>query len=133
MSDVKTEDLLNRIPNLPTGPIVDKNGMPTDDEWDFRQILITALQKNIGSEGLVAPTQTNDTTNLDLFLRNHIKDIQDAQLPNPITGQLPGAYTCQFGTFLYDATNNRILVAIDGGGGVPAFKEVVLVPPVPPI
>jgi hypothetical protein len=110
-----------RIPNLPTGAMTDKDGMPTNDELVFRQNLVTSLQNNFGSEGLIAPTQTNAAAP-----DNFIKQIQDFQLPN-------GQYTCGFGRFLYDATNNRMLVSIDGGAGVPAFMEITLAAPVPPV
>lgn len=110
-----------RIPNLPTGPLTKQDGYPTDDELVFRQTLVSSLQANFGSEGAVVPTQTNAVAPA-----NYIKQIQDNQLSN-------GQYTCGFGRFLYDATNNRILVSIDGGAGVPAFMEVTLTAPVPPV
>lgn len=110
-----------RIPILPTGVLVKEDRTASEDELTFRQSLITSLQQNFGNEGLVMPTQTNG-----LAPENYIKQIQDHQLPN-------GTYTCGFGRFLYDATNNRILVSIDGGGGVPAFQEVTITPPAPPV
>ncbi len=116
-----------RIPNLPTGPLVDDSNNPTDDEMTFRRTLISQLQLNFGNEGCVIPTQTNAVAP-----DNFIKQIQDNRIPDPVTGA-PGQYTCGFGRFLYDATNNRILVSIDGGGGVPAFMEVTLTVPVPPV
>ena len=116
-----------RVPTLPLGPMVDETGNPTDNELLFRNQLITSLQNNFNYEGLVMPTQT-DAASPDDF----IKQIQNARVPDPITGA-PGAYTCGFGRFLYDATNNRILVSIDGGGGVPAFMTVTLTVPFPPV
>ncbi len=116
-----------RVPNLPSGQITDSNGNPTDDEITFRNTLITGLQKNFGNEGCVVPTQSNAVAPDDF-----IKQIQDNRTPNPVTG-VPDQYTCGFGRFLYDETNNRILVSIDGGGGVPAFMEVTLTVPVPPV
>ena len=116
-----------RAPNLPTGPIVDANGYATDDEMTFRQALVTSLQQNFGDEGLVAPTQTNAAAP-----NNFIRQIQDNQIPNPVTG-VPDQYSCGYGRFIFDSTNNRILVSIDGGGGVPAFMEVTLTVPVPPV
>lgn len=110
-----------RIPNLQNGQMVDKNGMPTDDEQTFRQILISNLQALFGNEGAVIPTQANNVAP-----NNFIKQIQNNQLPD-------GQYTCGFGRFIYDSTNNRILVSIDGGGGVPAFMQVNLSAPVPPV
>lgn len=110
-----------RIPNLPTGQIVDDKGNASDDELTFRHALISNLQNFFGPEGCVIPSQNNDAVPDD-----NIAQIQDNQLPN-------GEYTCGFGRFLYDSTNNRILVSIDGGGGVPAFMEVTLTVPVPPV
>ena len=112
-----------RIPNLPNGQVVNKDGTATDDEMTFRHTLITSLQKTFGNEGCVIPTQTNASAP-----ENFIKQIQDNQDAN-------GNYTCGFGRFLYDATNNRILVSIDVGGGVPGFAEVnlTLPPLVPPV
>lgn len=116
-----------RVPNLPIGRIVDANGEATDDEITFRHALVSSLQNNFGNEGLVAPTQTNDVSPEDF-----IKQIQDNRIPDPVTGA-PGEYTCGFGRIIYDATNNRMLVSIDGGGGVPAFMQITLTVPVPPV
>lgn len=120
-------DPVIRVPNLPTGPLIDDKGNATDDELTFRQALITGLQNNFGPEGLVAPTQSNAAAP-----NNFIRQIQNNQIPNPVTGVVD-QYTCGFGRFLYDSTNNRILVSIDGGAGVPAFMEVTLTVPVPPV
>lgn len=106
---------VTRIPNLPTGPMIEKDGYPTDDEQTFRQILVSSLQNNFGNEGCVVPTQSNAAAPND-----YITQIQDNQLPN-------GEYTCGFGRFLYDETNNRVLVSIDDGTGKPIFKTVVLI------
>lgn len=111
-----------RIPNLPTGEIVKEDRTATDDELTFRQGLITSLQQNFGDEGLIAPTQ--DATNIAI--------IQNNRIPDPVTNA-PGQYSCGFGRFIYDSTNNRILVSIDGGGAVPAFMEVTITVPVPPV
>lgn len=110
-----------RIPNLQQGKIVDENGMPTDDEQTFRQILISNLQNIAGSEGLVCPSQENQASPNDF-----IKQIQNNQLEN-------GEYTCGFGRFIYDSTNNRMLVSIDGGSGVPKFMQLTLTTPSPPL
>lgn len=117
-----------RIPNLPTSPIVDKEGKATDDEIAFRQTLISQLQANFGPEGNISPTQTNDLADPSPAIRQ----IQNNRIPNPVTGA-PDQYTCGFGRMLYDATNNRILISIDGGAGVPAFMQVTLAAPVPPV
>ena len=121
-----------RVPNLPNGQIADQDSYPTDDETTFRMALITSLQNNFGNEGLIAPTQTNKTSDPDPTELYHIRQIQNNQIPNPLTG-VADQYTCGFGRFLYDATNNRILVSIDGGGGVPAFMQITLTVPVPAI
>ena len=118
-----------RVPNLPNGKIVDEEGNASDDELTFRQGLVSSLQQNFGNEGVVVPSQTNAASP-----DNFIRQIQDNRTPNPVTGA-PDQYTCGFGRFLYDATNNRILVSIDVGGGVPGFAEVnlTLPPLVPPV
>jgi len=112
-----------RIPNLPTGPIVDANGVATDGESTFRRILITSLQKNFGSEGLVAPTQPNDA--MTTPPTDYIDQIQNNTVFNPATGN--DEYTCQFGTILYNSTANSIMIAIDDGTGAPVFRTVTLV------
>jgi hypothetical protein len=117
-----------RIPNLPTGKMVDEKGIATDGESTFRRILITSLQNNFGSEGLVIPSQIDEVSPND-----YIKQIQNNTVLNPSTGVQD--YTCGFGRFLYDSTNNRILVSVDIGGGVPGFAEInITMPPlVPPV
>lgn len=110
-----------RIPNLPTGRIVDENGNTSDEEQTFRQTLITSLQDNFGNEGCVVPSQTSA----------NITKIQDHTIIDQATGLT--VYTCQFGTLIfnnepYDAiTNpqgNSLLVAVDDGTGKPIFKIV---------
>ncbi len=107
-----------RIPNLPMGAIVDKDGNPTDDELTFRQALLSLLQKIAGGEGLVMPAQDED--NIDV--------IQDNRVPNPVTGSttVDFSYSCEFGTLIYDTTNNSIRVAVDDGAGAPLFKTVTI-------
>lgn len=102
-----------RIPNLSTGRMVDDNGNATDDESTFRQTLITSLQTNFGDEGVVLPTQSYA----------NILTIQNNFESDPITG-LP-VYTCQYGTMIYNSTDNSIMIAVDNGG-VPLFKTVTL-------
>lgn len=111
-----------RIPNLPTGKIVNENGIATDDELTFRHALITSLQNNFNNEGCVVPTQS---------YANMI-DIQNNQIPDPITG-LPGQFTCQFGTCLYvpdflviGVPTPSIVFCVPDGGGNPLFKRVSL-------
>jgi hypothetical protein len=112
-----------RVPNLPTGQIVDKEGNATDDELTFRHALITSLQQNFGSEGLVAPTQPYD----DMLI------IQNNQIPDPVTGN-PNQYTCQFGTCLYvpdfpvsAVPTPSIVFCVPDGSGNPLFKRVTLI------
>lgn len=117
-------DPVIRVPNLPTGPLVDDQRNATDDELTFRQALITSLQRNFGPEGLVAPTQ----------LYADMLTIQNNRIPDPVTGAA-GQYTCQFGTCLYvpdfpvggpPVATPSIVFAVDSGGGVPLFKRVSL-------
>lgn len=105
-----------RVPNLPLGPMVDEKGNPAASEMTFRQALISGLQQNFGNEGLVAPSQQNTTAPNDA-----VTVIQNNQVVNPATGLLE--YTLKPGTFLYDSTNNNMLVAILVGD-VPTFKIV---------
>lgn len=103
---------LTRIPNLPMGPITDKNGNPVDDELTFRQSLITNLQKLFGNEGVVVPTlnATQITT-----IQNHT-----------ITKGAETFYTCQYGTIVYNSTANSIMIAVNNGSDAPLFKTVTL-------
>lgn len=99
-----------RIPNLPLGHIVDENGNPTDDELTFRQVLITNLQKFVGSEGYVLPSLT--TADI-LQIQNNV-DIQ-------------GNNTCAYGTMVYDVTVDQVKVAINIAGN-PVFKVIPYTP-----
>jgi hypothetical protein len=110
-----------RIPTLPLDKMVDKEGTATPTEMTFRQTLISNLQTLFGSEGCVVPSQTD--VNIAL--------IQDNQYPDPISGA--PVYTCGNGRILYDSVNNRILISIDNGSGIPVFKQVTLTNPSPPI
>ena len=106
---------INRIPNLPVGQMTDANGNATPEELNFRQTLVTALQGNIGSEGLVCPSQS--AADIATIVAN--------------TQQSPGAtpnfvYTCAPGTFFYDTTTDTVHVTILVAG-VPTLKQVTLV------
>ena len=107
-----------RIPNLPMGRIVDANGQPTDEEQTFRQALLTLLQSLFGTEGVVMPSQT----------ATNITSIQNNTDTTPGTSPATTVYTCQFGTMIYDSTDNSIRIAIDSGGPThaPVFKTVTL-------
>jgi hypothetical protein len=98
-----------RIPNIPVGKVLNEEGYLSDEFKTFFYELIKTMQENLGDEGLVSPTQT--ASNLTI--------IQNNVLPN-------GAYSCKFGTTLYDSTNNTGRFAIDNGSGAPIFKTFVL-------
>ena len=100
-----------RIPNLPIGKMVEQDGNPTQQELTFRQNLITSLNNYVGSQGLVAPSQTTD----------NINTIETNTSINPSTGKLPGPYTCQPGTIIYNTDTDTLMVAILVAG-VPTFK-----------
>ena len=98
-----------KIPDLPIGAFVDKDGTLSDVGKGFFNQLISELQTNASNEGLVAPTQT--AGNLATIVAN-----QNAA----------GQYTCQYGTFLYDVTSNSIRVAMNNGSNAPIFKTVTV-------
>lgn len=95
-----------RVPNLPIGPIVDKDGKPTQNEMIFRQALIDLLQTYLGQEGAVAPDQS--AANVQTILNG-----QD----------ISGNYTMLPGTMIYrtDAT----VPAMPGDPTYPADKLIV--------
>ena len=100
-----------RIPNLPSGKMVNSDGTPTDDELTFRQILTTNLQKYFGNEGIVLPSLTA----ADILV------VQNNLLPD-------GSYTCQFGTQVYNSTLGTVMIAVEFplASGIPVFKTVTL-------
>lgn len=104
-----------RVPNLQSNKITDKDGNATDDELTFRHTLITNLQKLFGNEGCVVPTQS----------AANITIIQNNTVTNPGTG-LSNVYTCQYGTILYDSTNNEIKIALNNGSDMPVFLQALL-------
>lgn len=103
-----------RIPNLPSGPIVDANGYPTMEEQTFRQALLTLLQNLFGDAGMVMPSQT--TANMTTIQNNQ------QETPGTTTGFV---YTCAPGTFLYNSDTNEIMVTVIEAG-VPVFKTVTI-------
>jgi hypothetical protein len=114
-----------RIPNLPLGPLVDKDGKATPEEMTFRQGLLTLLQTIAGNEGLVAPSQ--NAANVTL--------IQAGATNTP--GATPStSYSCAFGTMLYVPStavfpavpNDYFIVAMNDGtvNQAPEFKQVML-------
>ena len=123
MSNQNIQNAPIRIPNLPTGAIVDANGMPTTEELAFRQALLNLLETYAGAEGLVAPSQsaTNRTA-----IQNHTQEIPGA---TPST-----VYTCAFGTMLYTPSttpttspaDDSFNIAMNNAAGAPIFKQVFL-------
>lgn len=101
-----------RIPNIPSGKVVDENGFASDDEQTFRRVLITSLQNNFGPEGCVVPSQTTAK----------ILTIQNNTYVEPATGNT--IYTCQGGTLIYDTDTNQLKVA-KLVAGVPTFVVIV--------
>jgi len=102
-----------RIPNLPTGPLVDKDGKATAEEMTFRQSLLTLLQNIAGDEGLVAPSQT--TTSITAIVSNQ----------QVVPGSSTVIYTCEPGTFLYNSTSDTVQVTVLVAG-VPTIKTVTV-------
>ena len=102
-----------RIPNLPSGPIVDKNGNATPAELNFRQALLSALQNIVGNEGMQTPNQS--ATNIATIVAN-----SDTVPGTDITN-----FTCAGGTLLYDSTNDSLKVVILVGG-TPTLKTVTV-------
>lgn len=107
--------LPTRVPsmNFRGNKFVNEDGTLTAVAQGFFDLLNAYLVTNVGDEGLVAPSQT--TSGLDI--------IRQAQSIRP-TGQ--GSFTCQFGTIAYDASVNKLKVALDAGyPNPPIFKEII--------
>lgn len=104
------------VPNLPIDPIVDKEGRLTAVGKNFFEQLIRELILNFSNEGLVAPTQTNSNLTSPQYMINLIQNNQNGQ----------GQYTCAYGTILYNATANSVMMAINNGSDAPVFKTVTL-------
>ncbi len=116
-----------RIPNLPMGPLVNKDGMPTDEEQTFRQALITLLQTFVGEEGLVIPTQDPASV---AQIQNHTEQTPSGSYGTPIV-----TYTCALGTMLYYETASNYALdkpviamrtANNYPESAPLFKQIVL-------
>lgn len=116
-----------RVPNTPIEQWVDDKGYPTPATQTFLYTLITSLQQNFGNEGLVAPSQPQDATTTP-----PTDNISKIQYNTVINAQGVPQYTLQNGTFIYDSTNDRILVSINVAG-VPTFKQVTVTNPIPAI
>lgn len=91
---------------------VNEDGTLSDVAQSFFDLLNTVLIKNIGSEGVIAPSQS----------ASNIMIIQNNKTTNVV---LNNSYTCQFGTLIYDNTNNKLVVSLDNGSGAPIFKNVL--------
>lgn len=99
------------VPNLLVSQMVNKEGYLSDDWLMFLQNLISGLQSNIGQEGFVVPTLSPA----------NVLIVQNATDVN-------GNYTCQLGTMVRESgVPGRLLVAMDGGAGVPQFREIVII------
>lgn len=109
-----------RIPNLPVGKWVNEDGTPSDDFLTFMQALIVQLNRNMGNEGLVAPSQPE--ANIDIIEANATQQYVGG----------PVSRTCQFGTFIYQTdsldplTSVKVAVEDPIGSGIPVFKTVTL-------
>lgn len=101
------------IPNFVDIPVVNvKTGM-LSPEWRYiMQQLIQTLQTNASEQGLVIPTQ----------IAADIALIEGRKVFSPITPT--GEFVTQFGTLLYDSTNNLITVALNNLGA-PQFHTIV--------
>lgn len=116
-----------RVPALPTGQIVNKDGYATDNELLFRNQLITSLLKNFNNEGLVIPVQLNGIV---VGVDDYVTQIQNAQ-------NIQGQFTCALGTMLYvipdptDYTQDKVMIAVRNTNTfpntAPLFKTVTLV------
>jgi hypothetical protein len=115
MNNISFTEQVIRIPNLPSGRMVDENGMPTEEELTFRQALLTLLQDLFGAEGLVPPAQT--TANITAIAANQA---QAQGASNDLV------YTMQPGTLLYDSTAGTLKVNLPVLG-VPTILTVTAV------
>jgi hypothetical protein len=107
------------IPNFIDVQVVDpKTGKFTAQWGVIFQQLFTQLQSNASDQGLVVPSQSNGAPP-----NNQVQIIQ-----NSINNRtVPPTFNCQFGTLLYDSTNNLLLVALNNGLGAPQFFTVVTI------
>jgi hypothetical protein len=106
MLNVIGDDMTMNIPDLPVSPLIESDGYPTAQEYQFRQNLIQALQSVTSDEGLVPPSQ--DSANITI-----IQDGTNTQ----------GEYTCKAGTLIYNTDTNQLQVCILVGG-IPTFKNI---------
>lgn len=110
------------IPNFQDIPVVVRRNDGNyyfSDQWRvIMQQLFEALQRNAGNEGLVAPPQPrpDGPVNAIDLIQNNTETVGGNTI-----------YTCGYGRFLYDSTNNKMKVSIDDGFGAPIFKEIMLI------
>lgn len=90
--------------------IVNPDGTFSDVGQSFFDSLLYFLFKTIGDEGVVLPTQ--DTSNTDVIANNTNTE---------------GAYTCQFGTGIYNPDTNTVQFALNDGAGKPVFQSLLKV------
>ncbi len=102
------------IPTLTFGQITDKEGMPTNSEFTFRQNLMTELQKGVGKFYYALPQVTAAEITM-----------LEAATTTSSVGTV--VYTTPFGAAVYNITANTIMFAVDDGTGVPLFKTATLV------
>lgn len=91
---------------------VNEDGTLTAVAQSFLDSLLSLMQSNLGQEGLVMPPQkSSDIT----IIQNNIN-----KSPTEII-----TYTCNYGTMIYDETNNVGKLALNNGSGVPIFKTIM--------
>lgn len=96
-----------KIPDYKHEKAVDEKGYFTVQWQQFFDQLSKQLQMNAGEEGLVMPTQPATS----------ITTIQNNQ-------NIQKQYTTQFGTLIYDSTDNTARLALNDGTGKPTFKTI---------
>ena len=90
--------------------IVNPDGTFSDVGQAFFDSLQLFLIQNIGSEGVVLPPQS--TANANIIAAN-----TNSQ----------GAYTCKFGTGIYNPDTNTVEFALNNGSGAPVFQSLLQV------
>lgn len=106
--------LPTRVPsmNFRGNKFVNEDGTLTDVAQGFFDLLNAYLVTNVGDEGLVVPSQAST----DIVNIQNAKNKSDTGIES---------YKCQFGTFIYDLTTNKMKVALNAGAGIPIFKEIL--------
>ena len=98
------------IPNLPVDKLIDDETKDLHENWrKFFDQLVNQLQVHASNEGIVHPTQSSA----------NILKIQGNQLQNL-------SYTAQYGTGLYNSSDNTMMFAVNNGSGAPIFKTATL-------